>query len=71
MDLTFFVVPSHVYSCVSGSHPIGLDLVVFLEDVYEVVTCSFPAYLTPKSSTTSVNDIGLVMCFHRLGTSLL
>ena len=41
MDLTFFVVPSHVYSYVSGSRPIGLDLVVFLENVHEVVNMLF------------------------------
>jgi hypothetical protein len=26
--------------------------------------CCFPTYLTPKSSTMSVNVIGLVLCFH-------
>ena len=41
MDLTFFVVPSHVYSNVSGSSPISLDLLVFLEDGHEVVNVLF------------------------------
>ena len=41
MDLVFFVVPRHVYSNVSGSHPIGLDLIVFLEDGHEVVSVLF------------------------------
>ena len=58
-------------ACASVSCPIGLDLVVFLEDVHEVVDVFFSNVFTPKSSTTSVNYIGLVMCFHSPGTSLL
>jgi hypothetical protein len=41
MILAFVVVPSHVYSYVSVSRPLGLDLIVFLEDVHEVVDVFF------------------------------
>ena len=53
MDLVFFVVPRHVYSNVSGSHPIGLDLIVFLEDGHEVVNMLFSDIFL---ATEVVND---------------
>ena len=49
MDLSFVVVPDHVYANVSVSRPIGFDLVMFLEDGHEVVNVVFSGVFDAKA----------------------
>ena len=41
-----------------------VNLYLSSSDYFRCKACSFPEYFTPKSSTTKVNFIGRLLCFH-------
>ena len=60
------VIPSERDSTIQGTFPIYWNRVVmFLNVDRRLSECSFPVYLTPKSSTMSVKIIGIHFCFQR------
>ena len=71
VDSFLFVIPVKSYADVSFSRPIRGDCVVVFKCCFEMVYIFLFVYFTPKLSTTNVNCMGFVLCFHKPGTNLL
>ena len=63
----FVVVPVSGETTIEGASSVDGDSIQLLESLDEMVSISFPEYLTTKSSTTRENKIYLVTCFQRKG----
>ncbi len=71
MNLVVVVVPIQCYPDVSFACSITRKFVVFFKCILEMLCMFFANNFMPKTSTTSVNCIGLVSCYQRPGTNLL
>ena len=67
VQCSIVVVPVQCDVTIQAACFVNCYFVVFLSAVTRWSKCSSPLYFTPKSSTTNVNWIGLLSCFHRLG----
>ena len=67
---TRYALLSHSSEMPQYKLPVQSSLSLYVSSFKQIIkwsACSFPAYLTPKSSTTSVNVLALVACRHSPG----
>jgi hypothetical protein len=61
------VVPIYFDCTIEIAGPIFSDFIHLFDASDEVINVVCFMYFTPKSSTTNVNDIWCILCFHRPG----